>query len=127
LGHTTLKRNITGYVRKRLPDIVKCSLGIGICATTAALLAFFLKDTPDIRFVAPMICLQVVTLVTVLWGRKSGLIGTLLANLIFALFLFPPRGSIVIHDSTERLMLLAFDGCAFCILWLASQKSRGEF
>ena len=79
------------------------------------------------RPIAPMICLQVVTLVTVLWGRKSGLIGTILANLIFAFFLFPPRGSIVIHDSTERLMLLAFDGCAFCIFWLASQKSRGEF
>jgi len=82
---------------------------VGLCAVTAALLSAYLKDGENVRFVAPVICLQVVMLVALRWGRVTGLIGSLLACLIFAAFLFPPNG-LAIQDVTERVMLLILIG-----------------
>jgi hypothetical protein len=69
------------------------SLGVGFCVATAALLSAYLKDGENVRFVAPVICLQVV----------------ILASVIFAVFLFPPNG-LAIQDVTERIMLLILIG-----------------
>jgi hypothetical protein len=73
---------------------VKNLLGVGFCATTAALLSFFLRDSANVRFVAPVICLQVVIFVSLLWGRTTGMVGSLVAVVIIAVFLFPPFDSI---------------------------------
>lgn len=85
------------------------SLGVGFCVATAALLSAYLKDGENVRFVAPVICLQVVILVSLYWGRVTGVIGSLLASVIFAVFLFPPNG-LAIQDVTERIMLLILIG-----------------
>jgi len=82
---------------------------VGLCAATAALLSAYLKDGENVRFVAPAICLQVVILVSLKWGRVTGLVGSLLACLIFAIFLFP-RNGIAIQDTTERVMLMMLIG-----------------
>jgi hypothetical protein len=73
---------------------VKNLLGVGFCATTAVLLSFFLRDSANVRFVAPVICLQVVIIVSLLWGRITGMVGSLVAVVIIAVFLFPPFDSV---------------------------------
>ena len=82
---------------------------MGFCVATAALLSAYLKDGENVRFVAPVICLQVVILVSLYWGRVTGLVGSVLSSLIFAIYLFPPHG-IAIQDGTERAMLIMLIG-----------------
>jgi K+-sensing histidine kinase KdpD len=101
---------------------LKGSVGVGCCVLTAVLLSVYLKDAENIRFVAPVLCLQVVLLVSVKWGRAAGLIGSLLATLIFAIFLFPPVGSFAIHDPAEGTMLLLLIAGTVCVSALVSRS-----
>jgi K+-sensing histidine kinase KdpD len=118
-----MNRAIINRVRDGIRSSLSGLLGVGFCVATAAMLSFFLKDSENIRFVAPIICLQVVILVSLLWGRVTGLIGTLLATLTFTLFLFPPIGSFAIHDTVESLMLFVLIGSSLFVVALVPNKS----
>lgn len=72
---------------------------------------------------APVICLQTVILASLFWGRLSGLAGGLFASLTFAIWLFPPIGSLAIHDPVDRIMLVIFLLSAFVIVLLSPHKS----
>ncbi len=119
--HRNVNQTINKRVRRSFRSGLKCSLGVGFCVATAVLLSVFLRGAESIRFVAPMICLQVVIVVSLHWGRLTGLIGSVLASLTFDIFLFPPSG-LAIHDSTERLMLLLLLGGAVCVAALVPRK-----
>ena len=118
MNQTLIKR-----VRAGIRSGLKGSLGVGFCLATAGLLSFFLKDSENIRFVAPIICLQVVILVSLLWGRVTGLIGALLATLTFTLFLFPPIGSFAIRDTVELFMVIVLIGGSLFVVALVPNKS----
>ena len=105
---------------------LRCSLGVALCIATAVLLCVFLKDSADLRLVAPAICLQIVIVASLHWGRLAGLMGTVLAGFILALFLFPPIGSLAIYDATERLMLTGFEACSVLVVLLVPRSSRSE-
>lgn len=87
---------------------LKFMAGIAACAATAALLTTYLRDVGTIRLAAPAICLQVVIATALLAGRIPALIGALLADLMFALWLFPPYGTAWVSDPTERVVLTLF-------------------
>ena len=95
------------------------SAGIGICIGAAALLCAFLNNTVETRFVAPAVLLQAVILVALYFGRISALIGSLGISLILTLFLFPPVGSVLIHNRTEGAMLLLFQLASILIAWMS--------
>jgi K+-sensing histidine kinase KdpD len=101
---------------------LKGSLGVCCCVVTAVLLSVYLNDGENIRFVAPVISLQVVILVSVKWGRVVGLIGSLLSVVIFATFLFPPVGSFAIHDPAEAAMLLLLIAGSVCVAALVRRN-----
>jgi K+-sensing histidine kinase KdpD len=99
-------------------------LGIAACAGAAVLLSMFLGSSTDARLAAPAICLQVVIAATLYWGRMAGLIGAVAATVIFQLLLFPPLGSLTIHDPTERTVLIFFQLVAIGVV-LMSPRSSG--
>lgn len=72
---------------------------------------------------APIICLQTVILASLFWGRLSGLVGGLSASLTFAIWLFPPVGSLAIHDPVDRIMMAVFLLSAFIIVLLSPNRS----
>lgn len=102
---------------------LKSLLGIAACIGTAVVLTIFLKDGEDVRPAAPAICLQAVIFVSVYWGRFSGIIGSIAASLTFDIFLFPPIGSMAIHDPTERFMLTLFQLAALAVFLLSPRNS----
>ena len=109
-----------------MSNALKHWLGASLCTSTALLLSAFLRDSTNVRFVAPIICLQMVVLVSLLCGRLSGLIGALVATLVFAFFLFPPVGHFAISDSMEVLMLLLFLLCTACVFCLMPHRSNRD-
>lgn len=87
---------------------LKSSFGVVLCTFTAVLLSVLLTDGPEIRLAAPAICLQGVIVTALFCGRLAGLIGSAAAGLTFALWLFPPIGSLVISNPSDRVMLTLF-------------------
>lgn len=96
-------------------------LGAGCCVSTAALMSLFLRDSANVRFVAPIICLQVVIVVSLHWGRGAGIVGALLSAVIIDVFLFPPFRSMKVTDPTELMMLLVLVGGAVFVYVLTSK------
>ncbi len=94
---------------------LKSWLGIGICVAAAAFLCILLNDSADARFIAPALCLQAVILVSLYFGRVSALVGSAVTSLILTLFLFPPIGSLRIHDRLEIGMLLVFQAASILV------------
>jgi K+-sensing histidine kinase KdpD len=105
---------------------LKLLFGIAACVGTAVLLTIFLKDGEDVRPAAPAICLQAVIFASVYWGRLSGIIGSITASLTFDIFLFPPIGSMAIHDPIERVMLTLFQLAALGVFFISPRNSCSE-
>lgn len=105
--------------------------GTVVCAATAFSLTLFLRDGATIRLAAPAICIQVVIITALFWGRMSALIGAIIAGMTFALFLYPPYGHLWIHDPAERVMLTVFEIAALCVVRLtppdSTNTSRRKF
>ncbi len=81
------------------------SVGAGCCAIAAAGLSPVISQTPFTSF-APLFFLVIIFLVAVRFGNYAGMIGTILAALIFELFLFEPRFSLMINDAASRNHLI---------------------
>ena len=81
------------------------SVGAGCCAVAAAGLSPVMSQTPFASF-APLVFLVVIFLVAARFGNYAGMIGTILAALIFELFLFEPRFSLIINDAASRSHLI---------------------
>lgn len=66
------------------------------------------------------LCFSVVLLLTALiFGTRAGLLGSVLAALVFAVFLFSPIGKISVADQTARTNLgwMTLTGIAFSFLF----------
>lgn len=103
---------------------LRSCLGIVLCTSTAGLLSVLLIDGPETRLAAPAICLQGVIVTSLFCGRLAGFIGSAAAGLTFALWLFPPIGSIAIGNSADRITLLLFELTAAVAVLLSPASSN---
>jgi len=71
---------------------------------------------------APMICLQAVIVAALFWGRVPGFVGALAAGLTFAIWLFPPIGSLAIQNPADRIILLLFQLAGLGVVFLSPRR-----
>jgi K+-sensing histidine kinase KdpD len=102
---------------KPLKASVVTAIGIVICAWSAALLCLLFHGH-RIGTAVPIGFLGIVTLVAMRCGLTAGLIGSTVAALIFAVFLYQPLGSVAVASPGARMNLawLILGGLAFSYL-----------
>lgn len=81
--------------------VQSASVGAVCCAIAAAGLTPVISQTPFSSF-APLVFLVVIFLVAARFGNFAGMFGTLTAALVFAIFLFEPRFSLMIDNQASR-------------------------
>jgi K+-sensing histidine kinase KdpD len=108
--------------RRNLCSPQNSLIGVALCAALAGLLAVFLHNDP-VRSIVPMLFLLVLIPVAHLWGPSSCIIGACAATLIFACFLYPPGGSLMVQDTTDRIILTACHFVAIPVAYLSSPKT----
>ncbi len=88
-------------------------LGAAISGFVAALLILLLRGTPR-SVLVPVVFLVVIILCARYFGLLAGILGSVLATTLFALFLFEPYGSLEIsdHQALSNLALMLFAGIA---------------
>ena len=79
--------------------------GIGVCTVTAGALCIFLQKS-SFKSSIPVYFLILVAIVALRFGSLAGILGTVLAAAIFALFLFEPLGSLAVYNVHERKGLI---------------------
>lgn len=93
----------------RLTAVRNTAVGFAICAASAVAVSLLLRHVPFIDSL-PFAFLAIVALVAHRFGTPSGILGLLGGAFVFAVFLYPPVGSLSINDGPERtnvvLMLL---------------------
>ena len=99
---------------------LKTFAGILLCVCSAVLLSLVLNDDPEIRLIAPLICLFVVIATSFLWGRMAAILGGAAASLTFSALLFPPLGSLRVSDPGDRTVLILFQLSAIGVSFLSS-------
>ena len=72
-----------------------------ICGVAAALLSWFFKSSAS-RALVPLVCLVFIVIVAIRYGARSGIIGSILATIVFCFALFPPLGALRVDDQAER-------------------------
>ena len=72
-----------------------------VCGIAAALLSWVFKSSAS-RALVPLVCLVFIVLVAIRYGARSGIIGSILATIVFCFALFPPVGAVRVDDVTER-------------------------
>ncbi len=84
-----------------LKSTVVSAIGILICAWSAALLSFLFHGTTS-KAIVPFAFLGVVVFVSIRCGIASGVLGSAVAALIFATFLYAPLGTPQIASKAAR-------------------------
>ena len=105
---------------------LKFFAGIAVCGVSALLLTFFLRGGDSIRLAAPVLCIQVVIVSALYLGRVPALIGAVIAGMTFALWLYPPYGSLWIHDPAERVVLTLFQLTSLGVTQISPPKRRSS-
>lgn len=82
--------------------------GMAFCICAAVVLSLLMNDDPDVRTMAPFICLFAVTMAAFLWGRITAILGAIGAGVTFCYFLFPPLGSIRVANPHQRVAIVTF-------------------
>ncbi len=110
-------------LRSNLAAIV----GILVCAWSAALLSMVFHHSTS-KVMVPILFIAVVILVSVRCGVWSGLVGSAIATLIFAVFLFPPLGSPEVSNKSARANLawLILGGLTSSYLLGSTAKNRSR-
>jgi K+-sensing histidine kinase KdpD len=101
----------------------KSLVAIAVCGSLACLLSFLLRGSP-IGYVVPLMFLLVVIPIAHVWGTLSGILAAIIAGLVFALMLFPPFGSLRVHDPVDRITLIVFELAALGVAYLSSPTAR---
>jgi len=87
---------------------LKSIAGIVACASTATAMSSFLQDAGELRMAALAASFIAVIATAILAGRLTAALGALSAAIVFAVWLFPPIGSIAISEPEARIGLTAF-------------------
>ena len=116
---------VIGKPHRVLTAKVVSAIGVLICGWTAALLSFIFHDLSS-KAVVPIAFLFIVVLVSIRCGILSGVLGSAVAALIFATFLYAPLGSPQIASATARsnVAWLLLGGLA--ISYLLGSSSGGH-
>ena len=83
----------------------KILVGSATCVSFAIFLSLIFRNDVFEPYV-PIFFLAVVTMVGLSFGAAAGILGCIVAGLIFAILLFEPVGSLAIRDVSERFNLL---------------------
>lgn len=75
--------------------------GAVLCTVAAAAMTAIFADNAA-RGILPLVFLAVITLVALYFGVVAGMIGSICAAVVFAIFLFPPIGSPLVDNLAER-------------------------
>jgi len=84
---------------------IGASLGVVTCTIASASLIPLFR-TSSFRTFLPLVFLGIILLVAVRFGNIAGILGTVVAALIFAGFLFEPRLSLAVRDSAAKSNLI---------------------
>jgi hypothetical protein len=79
--------------------LVNSAIGFVVCGFAASLLAILFWNTRQ-QILAPILFTFVVVGVAMRFGRAVGILGTLFGAALFALWLYPPFGSL--HVATQQ-------------------------
>jgi len=85
--------------------VKQCAFGTGICVSAAALCTLLLRAT-TLKMFLPFLFVGIVVVVAMRFGSAAGILGTLGAALIFAVFLFHPLMSMKVGEEVERSNLI---------------------
>lgn len=95
--------------RIRRLRLVNSAIGFVLCGFAASLLAILFWNS-QYQIVAPILFMVVAVVVAIRFGRIVGILGTLFGAALFALWLYPPFGSLRVssqqaHGSLHALLL----------------------
>jgi K+-sensing histidine kinase KdpD len=79
-------------------------LGIMICGWSAALMTLLFHGRNS-RILLPIAFLVIVLLVSIRYGVAAGVLGSAVATLVFAVFLYAPLGSPLVESKAARTNL----------------------
>lgn len=82
-------------------SLVDAALGSLVCALAAMALSAA-ANGHTWKNIAPLIFTAVLLIIAGLFGSRAGIIGTVVAAIIFASFLFSPVGNIQVADESAR-------------------------
>lgn len=81
--------------------MVNSAIGFVLCGVAASLLAILFWNS-HYQIVAPILFTVVVVAVAIHFGRMVGILGTLFGAALFALWLYPPFGSLGVSSQQAR-------------------------
>jgi len=101
-----------------LKSSIVSGIGVVVCAWTAALLCLLLRGR-HVGALVPMVFLLIVAMVAIRCGAVAGVLGSSVAALIFAVFLYRPLGTPLVSDSAARMnvgwVLLGGIACSYLL------------
>ena len=102
-----------------------CTLAGGVLCFMAAIVTAVFASGHAWQVDVPLLFTVVLLVVALLFGTRAGVIGTLLAALVFATHLFNPLGSIHIESSAARSNIgwMLMIGIAFSFLFAPHKSS----
>lgn len=91
---------VTRQLRANLTSLI----GVVICGWSAALLCL-LFPVDQGKYAVPIAFLTIIVLVAIRCGVAAGVVGSIVAALIFAYFLYQPIGSVAVANQSARQSL----------------------
>jgi K+-sensing histidine kinase KdpD len=85
--------------------LLSASIGAGCCIVAATGLTPLLSES-SLRSFAPLLLLVVIVLVAIRFGNFAGMVGTIAGAVVFEIFLFRPRFSLLVEDTDARNHLI---------------------
>lgn len=82
-------------------SLMDAAMGVLVCAPAAMALSAA-ANGHSWKNLAPLIFTGVLLIIAGLFGSRAGILGTVVAALIFASFLFSPMGNIQVADESAR-------------------------
>ena len=99
-----VKRLLLWWSSREL-GLLASSFGVLLCLIVAALLCVFFERF-SFKEMLPIWFLLIITCIAIRFGFLAGVLGTVLAALIFAEFLFEPLSSIAVQSQAARNNLI---------------------
>ena len=103
---------------------LRTSLGVGSCTLAAgALVAMFWASS--LRSMVPFVFVVVISYIAIRFGNVAGLVGTVIAALLFASVLFAPRPSLAIDNPADQNHLIMMIVVGICVSELLGRRKSG--
>lgn len=117
----------TRFLMLRNPAVLKAGLGFLICSVASAVIVLLLRNSEAPESV-PILFLLVVGMVAWFLGSWAAGLGLLGSSLVFALFLFPPIGSLSVRAESARtnLLIMLLFGIAVAYFYGDRTGSSGD-